>query len=149
MSSVASAAAQLTGLPPNVEPWAPALQVITDSLAMKAPIGMPEPRPFAVIRMSGSTSSQSHAHIFPVRPDAALHLVGHQQDAVPVADLAQPPEEADRRDDVAALALDRLDEDAGDVLGAQLTIEELLEAPASDSRTDAAGSPDRRDTELG
>ena len=88
-SSVASAAAQQTGLPPKVEPWEPLSQVLIDSFAMMAPIGMPEPRPLAVSRMSGSTPSCSQAHIFPVRPDAALHLVGHEQDAVPVAELAQ------------------------------------------------------------
>ena len=36
--------------------------------ATKAPIGMPEPSPLAVSRMSGSTPSCSQAHIFPVRP---------------------------------------------------------------------------------
>ncbi len=67
-SSVASAAAQQTGLPPKVEPCEPLSQVLMDSRAMIAPIGMPEPRPLAVSRMSGSTPSCSQAHIFPVRP---------------------------------------------------------------------------------
>ena len=56
-SSVASAAAQQTGLPPKVVPWEPLSHVVTESLAMIAPIGMPEPRPLAVSRMSGSTPS--------------------------------------------------------------------------------------------
>jgi hypothetical protein len=54
---VAIAAAQQTGLPPKVEPWAPLSQVSIASRAIMAPIGMPEPRPLAVSRMSGSTPS--------------------------------------------------------------------------------------------
>src|SRR5215469_18045623 len=46
-SSVASAAAQATGLPPNVLPWLPWPHDMTDSFAMIAPIGSPEPSPFA------------------------------------------------------------------------------------------------------
>ena len=48
-------------------------------------------------------------------PDAALHLVGDEHDAVRGAEVAQLAEPARGRDDVAALALDRLDDDRGDV----------------------------------
>ena len=43
--------------------------------------------------------------------DAGLHLVDDEQDAVAVAQLAQVGQPARRRHDVAAFALDRLDED--------------------------------------
>src|SRR3989337_1486589 len=56
------AAAQHTGLPPNVEPWDPLSHVLTDSRATMAPMGMPEPRPLAVRRMSGSAFSQDRLH---------------------------------------------------------------------------------------
>ena len=46
---------------------------------------------------------------------AGLHLVEHQQQAVVVAELAQRPEERMRRRAHAALALQRLDQDAGGV----------------------------------
>ena len=44
---------------------------------------------------------------------ARLHLVGHQQDAVLVADLAQAGQEGWRRHHVATLAQHRLDDDGG------------------------------------
>ena len=53
-SRVASAAAHATGLPPKVEPCEPDGHFMTESLATMAPIGMPEPRPFAVSSTSGS-----------------------------------------------------------------------------------------------
>ena len=101
-------------------------QVLTDSLAIIAPIGMPEPSPLAVSRMSGSTPSCSQAHIFPVRPTPDCTSSRHQQDPVPVAERAQVAQEAGRRHDVAALALDRLDEDGGDVVRVELPREEVL-----------------------
>jgi len=52
-------------------------------------------------------------------PYARLHLVGDEQDAVPVAQLAQAREKVRRRYDVAAFALDRLDQDRGDLFGRQ------------------------------
>ena len=50
-------------------------------------------------------------------PDARLDLVHHEQDAVLVAQVAQRLQPAGGRNDVATLALDRLDEDGGDVAG--------------------------------
>ena len=65
---VSSSAARATGLPPYVLPCAPGPQVMTSARAIIAPTGMPEPMPFAVSRMSGSTSQCWMAHILPVRP---------------------------------------------------------------------------------
>ena len=70
----------------------------------------------------------------PGAADAALHLVGDQQDAVAVAQLPQGRQIAGRWNDVAALALDRLDEDGRHILRIEMPGEELLlddvDAPA-------------------
>ena len=58
--------------------------------------------------------------------EAALHLVADEDDAVLVADLAEPFDELARRGDEAALALDGLEDDRGDVLGG----DERRERPA-------------------
>ena len=47
--------------------------------------------------------------------DAALYFVGDERDAVRVADCAQLRKPTGRRHDVAALTLNGLDEDRGDV----------------------------------
>ena len=62
----------------------------------------------------------------PVRPDAALHFVGDEQDAVRVAERAQLGEPTGGRDDVAAFALDRFDEDRRDVFRPRQMAEERL-----------------------
>ena len=64
--------------------------------------------------MSGCTPVCSTANHLPVRPDATLDFVHHQQDAVLVADAAQFLHEDRRSDDVSALALDRLDKNGRD-----------------------------------
>ena len=118
-SRVAMAAAQATGLPPNVEPWPPGSQSMTSARATMPASGSPLARPLPMHMMSGSHDlRRSLARPHPAgAPDAGLHLVDHEQDAVVVAqrpELGQPP---GGRDDVAALALDRLDEDGGHVGG--------------------------------
>ena len=62
----------------------------------------------------------------PGASDAALDLVHHEQDPVPVAQLTQFGEPAPRRDDVATLALDRLDEDRRHVVGLGEPLEQHL-----------------------
>ena len=57
---------------------------------------------------------------------AGLHFIGDQQDAVLVADAAQFLHEDGGGDDVAAFALDRLDEDGGYLFGRKRGLEELL-----------------------
>ena len=59
---------------------------------------------------------------------ARLHLVEHQQDAVAVAQRAQPRQEVARRHDVAAFAQHRLDDDGRDLLGRRHRREQLLDA---------------------
>ena len=65
---VASAAAQHTGLPPNVEACAPGGQVIRSARATVAPSGIPLAIPLATARISGTAPKCSAAHILPVRP---------------------------------------------------------------------------------
>ena len=55
--------------------------------------------------------------------EAGLHLVGDEQDAVVAAPLRQRREEAGRRHDETALPLDRLDDDGGAVLLADLGVD--------------------------
>ena len=57
---------------------------------------------------------------------AALDFVGDEQDAVALADGSQFVEELGRRHDVAAFALDGLDEDGGDLFGREDRLEELV-----------------------
>ena len=112
---MASAAAQATGLPPNVEPWPPGAQSMTlgpgDDAGQRQPAGQ-------ALADAHDVGLDALVLARPHRAgaaDAGLHLVDHEQDAVLVAQRAQVGEPARRRHDVAALALDRLDEDRGDV----------------------------------
>src|SRR5207247_7806239 len=59
-------------------------------------------------------------------PDAALDLVAHEQDAVAVAQLAQCLEVSGRWHDIAALTLDRLDEDGRRVPGIEPFGEQIV-----------------------
>ena len=86
---------------------------------------------------SGSPRRDALGHDQDVRLDVAVHdrehlagpseprlnLVGDQQDPVLTRDLAQPRQEVGRRDEVAALAEDRLDDDGRDPVG----VDELVE----------------------
>ena len=58
---------------------------------------------------------------------AGLHLVGDQQDAVLVADLAQRRHEIARRLVEAALALHRLEDDRGNAVRIDIGLEQLVE----------------------
>ena len=56
VAMTASAAAQATGLPPNVVPWLPGWSSSPAApTPMQAPIGKPPPRPLATVTMSGRT----------------------------------------------------------------------------------------------
>ena len=77
--------------------------------------------------------------------EAGLDLVGHEQDAVGVGDLAQPAQEARRRHDVAALAEDGLDDERGDLVGEDDLVEEQVEAllPVAGAGVDGVGAAGR------
>ena len=117
-SIVARAAAQATGLPPYVEPCAPGAprleQVGPGDHRRRAASRWRSPWP--VRRMSGLTPHCSIAHIVPVRPAPDWISSAIEQDPVLVADRAEALEEAVLGDDVAALALDRLDDDRRDLV---------------------------------
>ena len=69
VASTARAAAQATGLPPNVLPWSPlASAVAAGPSPMQAPIGSPPPSPLASVSTSGTTPSDWWANQPPVRP---------------------------------------------------------------------------------
>ena len=84
-------------------------------MATTAPIGMPEPRPFAerhdVGRDAGVLGARTSSPCGRC-PDCTSSNI--EQDAVLVADLRRPCEKPVRRNEVAALALRRLDHDRGD-----------------------------------
>ncbi len=63
---------------------------------------------------------------------AALDFVGDEQDVVLVAQFAQGGEEPGGRNDVAALALDGLDQDAGNLIGREDVTEDLVFNIAND-----------------
>src|ERR1700730_12541603 len=77
--------------------------------------------------------------------EAGLHLVRDQRDLVLSAELAKGWQEIGRRYDEAALALHRLDEDAGDPIGTDGRLEELahgLDAgPSQALGAPAGGTP--------
>ena len=75
-------AAQLTGLPPNVEPWSPGANApAASSATSRQPIGRPFASPFASVTRSGRTPSCSKAKNVPVRPTPGLDLVEAEQRA--------------------------------------------------------------------
>ncbi len=57
--------------------------------------------------------------------ESGLHLVGDQHDVVAAAPVGQRGEEAGRRDDEPALALDRLDHQRGEVLDPHLLLDDV------------------------
>ena len=112
-SSTASAAAQQTGLAPNVEPCEPGTKPsAASSRASTAPIGMPPPRPLAEVRMSGVTSC-SYAKSVPVRPMPVCTSSRISNAPARSQIVAQRAQVAVGRNDHAAFADDRLDEHGG------------------------------------
>ncbi len=102
----------------------------------RAEMGMPEAMPLAASSMSGSTPQCSMAHMRPVRP--APDWISSATSRMPWA--SQMRRRRGRKsalgDDVAALALDRLDEDRGHLVGRHEALEdallELVEAGAAE-----------------
>ena len=102
--------------------------------------GRPAAIDFATVIRSGSTPKCSIANILPGAAEAGLHLVGDEHDPVSVADRAQPFHERARRGDEAALALQRLDHDRGDVLRRDVRLEQPLERARAPRRRSARGT---------
>ena len=75
------------------------------------------------VRLDAGELDREH---LPGAPHARLHFVGDQQDAVLRRQLAQPLQELVRRDDVAAFALNRLDDDRRDFVGRDEMREQLV-----------------------
>ena len=82
--------------------------------------------PLATVTRSGSTPGVLDCPPAAGPAHPGLDLVGDQDDPVLVAQLAQPAQEGGRGGEVAALALDRLDHDGGDVLRGDLAAEDRL-----------------------
>ena len=109
--------AQATGLPPKVEAWLPLGQSITEARATIAPSGRPLAIPLARQTMSPATPQCSLANILPVRPkpvwtSSSTSRTPCSSQSVPQARAGTPA-----GDDVAAFALDRLDEDRRQFIG--------------------------------
>ncbi len=89
---------------------------------MTAEIGRPPPSDFALEDDVGDD-----ALVLDREPPAGtahprLDLVGDEHDAVRRGELGEPGDEARRRHDEPTLALDRLDQDRGDVLLADVLV---------------------------
>src|SRR5205814_10181406 len=65
--------------------------------------------------VAGDSPMLGREHL-PGPPDPALDLVKDEQDAMLIAELAESRQEVEGRDDITSLALDRLDEDGGQLL---------------------------------
>ena len=115
-SMLASAAAQLTGLPPKVVRWSPIWKASAISArAMKArqrpavgdALGHGHDVGLDAVVLDGEQLAGA--------PEAALDLVGDEEDALLVEDLLDALEVAVRRHDDAALAHHRLGDEGADV----------------------------------
>ena len=94
--------------------------------------------------MSGSTPAASDAVHVPVRPDAAQHFVGDEEDLVAVADLADPSQVTVARNAGAGRAsADRFDDERGYAIGAFLE-DRCLERVAGARRTIGGASQPQR-----
>src|SRR5215212_12022128 len=78
------------------------------------------------VRLDAGVLDRPH---LPGPPRARLDLVGDEQDPVSVADRAKASKERVFGDDIAALALDRLDDDRRDLIGGRELLEQDLVEP--------------------
>ncbi len=124
---VATAAAQDRGLPPKVDPCVPLGQrSISSAPAMIPASGSPDATPFAKRSDIGGDGEGLGGEGSSGAPEAALHLVEHQQDPVVGAALPETRQPRDGRHDVAALAQHGLDHHRGERVGVRL--DDLVEA---------------------
>ena len=99
----------------------------------------PPAMPFAVVIRSGTMPKMLAGEQRAGAGEAGLHLIGDEDDAVRAAPLHERGEEAVGGNDEAALALDGLDDDRGEVLGADL----LLDLRGSRAAPPRPSSPSR------
>ena len=83
----------------------------------------------AMVMMSGDTPKCSMANILPVRAKPVWHFVGNQQNAMLIAQLAQPLHRLGLNRVKAALALHRLKNDGGHSGWLHIALEYLLHRP--------------------
>ena len=115
-----------TGLPPNVDACAPGFQSITLARAIIALSGMPEAMPLARANDVRLDSSVFAGPPLSCAAHSRLHFVRDEQDSVLAADALQTLQELCRRGQVAALALNRLDENSGDFFGIDAAAEQFV-----------------------
>ena len=106
---------------------APGGHDMTSARAVVTPSGRPDATPLADGDDVGLDAEMLDAEHLAGAAHAGLHFVADQQDAVLSASArAAAGGTAARRDDVAALALDRLDDDRRDFVGRDEVHEHLL-----------------------
>ena len=108
---MASAAAIATGLPPKVDACEPGTQSMISARDIITPSGMPEAMPLARADNVGLNAGVLDRPPLSSAAYARLHFIRDQQNAVPIANLAQLLHEDRRSHNITAFALDRLDED--------------------------------------
>ena len=117
VSMTVRAARQASGLPPKVDPWVPGAKTsAAGPRARQAPMGTPLASPLARVMTSGLYPAVLVGEGQTGASHAGLDLVEHEQPAVGIAQGAQARQVVRRRDVDPALALDRLDQDGGDVV---------------------------------
>ena len=126
VSMAASAAAQASGLPPYVPPRPPTCGGVHDLGAA----GHRRQRQPAGDALGGDDQVGHDALVVAGEHvaragEAGLHLVGDEDHAVGAAPVGERGQEARGRHDEAALALDRLDHDGGEVVGADLLLDHV------------------------
>ena len=90
---------------------------MTSARAQVTPSGSPDAMPFAMLTTSALQTEVIAGEHLAGAAHPRLHLVHHQQHAVLRGQLAQALQERRRRHDVAAFALNRLDDDRRDFVG--------------------------------
>ena len=120
VAMTASAAAQATGLPPKVVPWLPGSSSSPAApTPMQAPIGKPPPRPLASVTMSGVRPRVRRGARTSARCGPCPVCTSSSQSRAPCSSAmrARRGEVALGRYDDAGLALDRLEQDGGGLVG--------------------------------
>ena len=112
-SSTALPTAMASGLPPKVVPWLPAVMPrAASAVARQTPSGKPPPMPLAALMMSGATPDHSWANSLPVRPTPVWTSSMMSRRPCSSQSARRPRRHCGGTDADAALALDRLDQDA-------------------------------------